>query len=256
MPFWEWLIGEIRVTDPDVIFLAEAFTRRAMMRALAKLGFSQSYTYFTWKNHRWELEEYVGELAHTEEAEYFRPNFFVNTPDILTDSLADGGPPAFAPRLILAATLSPTYGIYSGFEHFEHVQRPGAEEYIDNEKFEIKQRALDGPLLPLVQRVNQIRRDNPALQRLGNVRFLETQNDALIAHAKREDGNVVVTVVNVDPHSAQEGLVGVPYELGVPPAFTVTDLLDLGRYDWHVGGNYVRLDPSERAGHILHVDTP
>jgi starch synthase (maltosyl-transferring) len=256
MPFWEWLIGEIRATDPDVIFLAEAFTRRAMMRALAKLGFSQSYTYFTWKNFRWELEEYVTELAHTEEAEYFRPNFFVNTPDILTDYLAHGGPPAFAPRLILAATLSPTYGIYSGFEHFEHVQRPGAEEYIDNEKFEIKQRALDGPLLPLVQRVNQIRRDNPALQRLENVRFLETQNDNLIAYAKREGSNVVVTVVNVDPHNAQEGLVVVPYELGVPPAFTVTDLIDLGRYDWHVGGNFVRLDPWERAGHILHVDTP
>jgi starch synthase (maltosyl-transferring) len=256
MPFWEWLIGEIRATDPDVIFLAEAFTRRAMMRALAKLGFSQSYTYFTWKNTRWELLEYVNELARTEEAEYFRPNFFVNTPDILTDYLAHGGPPAFAPRLILAATLSPTYGIYSGFESFEHVQRPGAEEYIDNEKFETKQRALDGPLLPLVQRINQIRRDNPALQRLENVRFLETQNDALIAYAKREGSNVVITVVNVDPHNAQEGLVVVPYELGVPPAFTVTDLLDLGRYDWHVGGNYVRVDPWERAGHVLHVDTP
>jgi starch synthase (maltosyl-transferring) len=256
LPFWEWLIGEIRSTHPDVIFLAEAFTRRAMMRALAKLGFTQSYTYFTWKNTRWELMEYVNELAHTEEAEYFRPNFFVNTPDILTDYLAHGGPPAFAPRLVLAATLSPTYGMYSGFENFEHVQRPGAEEYIDNEKFEVKQRRLDGPLLPLVQRLNQIRRDNPALQRLENVRFLDTQNDALVAYAKREGSNVVITVVNVDPHTAQEGLVVVPYELGVPPAFTVTDLLDLGRYDWHVGGNYVRIDPWERAGHVLHVDTP
>jgi len=256
LPFWEWLITEIHSTHPDVIFLAEAFTRRAMMRALAKLGFTQSYTYFTWKNHRWELEEYVDELAHTEEAEYFRPNFFVNTPDILTDYLAEGGPPAFAPRLILAATISPTYGIYSGFENFEHVQRPGAEEYIDNEKFETKQRRLDGPLLPLVQRLNQIRRDNPALQRLENLQFLETQNDALVAFAKREGRNLVITVVNVDPHSAQEGLVNVPYELGVPPSFTVTDLIDLGRYDWHVGGNYVRLDPWERAGHVLHVDTP
>ena len=256
LPFWEWLIGEIHATHPEVIFLAEAFTRRAMMRALAKLGFTQSYTYFTWKNLRWELEEYAGELAHTEEREYFRPNFFVNTPDILTDYLAEGGPPAFAPRLILAATLSPTYGIYSGFENFEHVQRPGAEEYIDNEKFEIKQRSLDGPLLPLVQRLNHIRRDNPALQRLENLRFLDAQNDALIAYAKREGRNLVITVVNTDPHHAQEGLVNVPYELGVPPSFTVTDLLDLGRYDWHLGGNYVRLDPSERAGHVLHVDTP
>jgi starch synthase (maltosyl-transferring) len=256
LPFWEWLIGEIHRTDPDVIFLAEAFTRRAMMRALAKLGFTQSYTYFTWKNFKWELQEYLDELAHTEEAEYFRPNFFVNTPDILTDYLAEGGPPAFAPRLILAATLSPTYGIYSGFENFEHVQRPGAEEYIDNEKFETKQRRLDGPLLPLVQRLNQIRRDNPALQRLENLQFLETQNDAIVAYAKREGRNILVTVVNIDPHNAQEGLVNVPYELAVPPAFTVTDLIDLGRYDWHIGGNYVRLDPWERAGHVLHVDAP
>jgi starch synthase (maltosyl-transferring) len=256
MPFWEWLIKEIHSTDPDVIFLAEAFTRRAMMRALAKLGFTQSYTYFTWKNTRWEIVEYLNELAHTEEREYFRPNFFVNTPDILSDYLAEGGPPAFAPRLILAATLSPSYGVYSGFEHFEHVQRPGSEENIDNEKYEIKERRLDGPLLPLIQRINQIRRDNPALQRLENIRFLETQNDALVAYAKREGRNTIVTVVNVDPANTQEGLVVVPYELGVPPAFTVTDLLDLGRYDWHVGGNFVRLNPWERAGHVLHVDTP
>jgi starch synthase (maltosyl-transferring) len=256
LPFWEWLIKEIHSTDPDVIFLAEAFTKRAMMRALAKLGFTQSYTYFTWKNTRWEIEEYVNELAHTEEREYFRPNFFVNTPDILSDYLAEGGPPAFAPRLILAATLSPTYGVYSGFEHFEHIQRPGSEENIDNEKYEVKKRRLDGPLLPLIKRINQIRRDNPALQRLENIRFLETQNDALVAYAKREGRNIIITVVNVDPANTQEGLVAVPYELGVPPAFTVTDLLDLGRYDWHVGGNYVRLNPWERAGHVLHVDTP
>jgi starch synthase (maltosyl-transferring) len=256
MPFWEWLIKEIHSTDPDVIFLAEAFTKRAMMRALAKLGFTQSYTYFTWKNTRWEIEEYVSELAHTEEREYFRPNFFVNTPDILSDYLAEGGPPAFAPRLLLAATLSPTYGVYSGFEHFEHIQRPGSEENIDNEKYEIKERRLDGPLLPLIQRINQIRRDNPALQRLENIRFLDTHNDALVAYAKREGRNVVITVVNVDPANTQEGLVDVPYELGVPPAFTVTDLLDLGRYDWHVGGNFVSLNPWERAGHVLHVDTP
>src|SRR5919197_1452566 len=152
--FWEWLIKEIRATNPEVIFLAEAFTRRAVMRELAKLGFSQSYTYFTWKNYRWELTEYVSELAHTAEADYFRPNFFVNTPDILTDYLAHGGPAAFPVRLILAATLSPSYGVYSGFEHYEHIQRPGSEEFIDNEKYEIKQRALDGPLLPMIQRLN------------------------------------------------------------------------------------------------------
>jgi starch synthase (maltosyl-transferring) len=256
LPFWEWLIKEIRATHPDVIFLAEAFTRRAMMRALAKAGFSQSYTYFTWKSSRWDLHEYVSELAHTEEADYFRPNFFVNTPDILTDELAHGGPAVFASRLVLAATLSPSYGVYSGYEHFEHVQRPGSEEYIDNEKFELKERRLDGPLLPFIQRLNRMRRDNPALQRLENLRFLETMNDAIIAFAKREGSNVVITVVNLDPFSPHEGLVQVPYELGVPPAYTVTDLLDVSRYDWHVGGNYVRLDPGERPGHVLRVDTP
>jgi len=254
--FWRWLIAEIRRDNPEVIFLAEAFTRRAVMRELAKIGFSQSYTYFTWKNSGWELIEYVGELAHTEEAQYFRPNFFVNTPDILTDYLSHGGPPAFPVRLVLASTLSPSYGVYSGYEHFEHEQRPGSEEYLDNEKYELKQRRLDGPLLPMVQRLNHVRRENPALQRLENVRFLETDNEALISYAKREGSNVVVCIVNVDFTWAQEGACHVPYDLGVPPAFVVTDLLTGDRFDWHVGRNYVRLDPSERAAHVLRVETP
>jgi starch synthase (maltosyl-transferring) len=253
--FWAWLIREIRADHPEVIFLAEAFTRRAVMRELAKLGFTQSYTYFTWKNQRWELMEYVNELAHTEEAEYFRPNFFVNTPDILTDYLAHGGPPAFPVRLILAATLSPSYGLYSGYEHFEHEQRPGSEENLDNEKYELKRRALDGPLLALVQRLNHIRRENPSLQRVENIAFLDAANDALIAYAKREGPNLIITVVNLDPHHAQEGLVHIPYELGVPPAFGAEDLLDGGLYHWRLGGNYVRLDPGERAGHVLRMTT-
>ncbi len=253
--FWEWLIAEIRKEDPDVIFLAEAFTRRAVMRELAKIGFSQSYTYFTWKNHRHDLSEYVWELAHTEEAEYFRPNFFVNTPDILTDYLAEGGPAAFPIRLILAATLSPSYGVYSGYEHYEHTQRPGSEENLDNEKYEVKERALDGPLLPLIQRLNHVRRANPALQRIDNVGFLETANDSILAFAKREGPNAIIGVVNLDPHQAQEGLVQVPYELGVPPAFAVEDVLDGATYTWRLGGNYVRLDPGERAGHVLRVIT-
>ena len=253
--FWEWLIREIRKDNPEVIFLAEAFTRRAVMRELAKIGFGQSYTYFTWKNYRWDLTEYVAELAHGEEAEYFRPNFFPTTPDILTDYLADGGPPAFTVRLILAATLSPSYGIYSGYEHFEHVQRPGSEEFIDNEKYEIKRRALDGPLLPMMQRLNHVRRENPALQRLENVAFLDAANEAVIAYAKREGPNAMICVVNLDPHNAQEGLVHVPYELGVPPAFSVEDVLDGQVYPWRLGGNYVRLDPAERAGHVLRVGT-
>jgi starch synthase (maltosyl-transferring) len=259
LPFWEWLIGEIRAHDPDVIFLAEAFTKRAMMRALGKLGFAQSYTYFTWKSSRWELTEYVSELAHTDEKEYFRPNFFVNTPDILTDELAHGGPPKFASRLLLATTLSPSYGMYSGYEHFEGEQRPGSEENLDNEKYQLYERRLDGPLLPFAQRLNEVRRQNVALQHVDNIRFLETHNDALIAYAKRTGRNAIICVVNLDPHRAQEGLVEVPYELGVPPAFTVTDLVGAGgfdRYDWHVGGNYVRIDPFQRAGHVLRVDTP
>ena len=253
--FWEWLIREIRATDPDVIFLAEAFTRRSVMRELAKIGFTQSYTYFTWKNYRWELVEYVNELAHGPEREYFRPNFFLTTPDILTDYLAEGGPPAFPIRLILGATLSPSYGVYSGYEHYEHIQRPGSEEFLDNEKYELKQRALDGPLLPMIQRLNHVRRENPALQRLDNIGFLDAANDAIIAYAKREGPNAIICVVNLDPHNAQEGLVQVPYELGVPPAFAAEDLLDGETYHWRVGGNYVRLDPGERAGHVLRVNT-
>jgi starch synthase (maltosyl-transferring) len=253
--FWEWLIKEIRAKDPDVIFFAEAFTRRSVMRELAKIGFGQSYTYFTWKNYRWELMEYVNELAHGPERDYFRPNFFLTTPDILTDYLAYGGPPAFPIRLILGATLSPSYGVYSGYESYEHVQRPGSEEFIDNEKYEIKRRALDGPLLPMIQRLNRVRRENPALQRLENVGFLDAANDAIVAYAKRAGPNAIICVVNIDPHHAQEGLVHVPYELGVPPAFTVDDLLDGTEYHWRVGGNYVRLDPGERAGHVLRVRT-
>jgi starch synthase (maltosyl-transferring) len=256
LPFWEWLIAEIRKTDPDVIFLAEAFTRAAMMRTLAKAGFSQSYTYFTWKNSRWELQEYVNELAHSEMVEYYRPNFFANTPDILNEYLVHGGPPAFSTRLLLAATLSPTYGIYSGFEHFENVPvREGSEEYLDSEKYEAKDRALDGPLLPFIGAINAIRRENPALQRLDNVTFLDTENDALIAYAKRDGDNALICVVNIDPSHPQEGLCVVPYELGLPPAFAVTDLLSGERFDWRIGRNYVRLDPGQRAGHIFRVES-
>jgi starch synthase (maltosyl-transferring) len=251
--FWEWLIGEIHATDPDVIFLSEAFTRRAMMRALAKAGFSQSYTYFTWKNSKWELEEYVNELVH-ETADYFRPNFFANTPDILHAYLQQGGRPAFEARLVLASTLSPSYGIYSGFEHCEHVPvREGSEEYLDSEKYEVKQRALDGPLLPMAKALNLARRAHPALQRLRGTRFLDTRNDALIAYAKVFGDDVVLSVVNIDPRNAQEGLITVPADLGLPPVFGVRDVLDGSGYDWRLGGNYVRLEPGHRQAHVLEV---
>jgi starch synthase (maltosyl-transferring) len=255
LPFWEWLIAEIRAEHPDVIFLAEAFTRRVMMRALAKLGFSQSYTYFTWKNARWELSEYVHELAYSGEQEYFRPNFFANTPDILHAYLQHGGRPAFEARLVLAATLAPSYGIYSGFESFENVPvREGSEEYLDSEKYEARDRHLDGPLLPLVRRVNLARRENPALQHLSNITFLETENDALIAYIKRTGDNVVAAVVNIDPHHVQEGVAVVPAHLGLPPVFPVHDLLDGSRYEWRIGRNYVRLEPGSRQAHLMRVE--
>ena len=254
--FWEWLIHEVHARDRDVIFLSEAFTRRAVMRELAKLGFTQSYTYFTWKNSRWELTEYVSELAYSGEQEYFRPNFFVNTPDILHAYLQHGGPPAFEARLVLAATLSPSYGIYSGYEHFENVPlRERSEEYLDSEKYEIKKRALDGPLLPLIRRVNQARRDNPALQELSNVTFLDTANEALIGYAKQSRGNTVFTVVNIDPHQTQEGLAIVPAHLALPPTFTVHDLLSDERYRWRIGPNYIRLEPGVRQAHLARVET-
>jgi starch synthase (maltosyl-transferring) len=254
MPFWEWLITDIRATHPDVIFLAEAFTRRAKLTALAKLGFSQSYTYFTWKNSRWELTEYVNELAYRD-GDYVRPNFFANTPDILTEYLVDGGAPAFEARLVLAATLSPSYGIYSGFESYENEPVvPGSEEYKDSEKYQLRERRLDGPLLPMVGKLNAARRANPALQFLSNVTFLDTENDALIAYAKVTGDNVVLTVVSVDPHHTQEGVVNVPAHLGTAPAFKVRDLLDDQTYDWSIGRNYVRLAPGNRMAHVMRVE--
>jgi len=203
--FWAWLIERVHARDRDVVFLAEAFTRRAVMRHLAKVGFSQSYTYFTWKNSRWELMEYVSELAYSGEQEYFRPNFFVNTQDILHAYLQHGGRPAFEARLVLASTLSPTYGIYSGFENVENVAvAEGSEEYLHSEKYEIKKRKLNGELLPLVRELNFIRRENSALHRFDNVTFLETANDGLIAYAKQSAGNTIVTVVKLHPHQPQK----------------------------------------------------
>jgi starch synthase (maltosyl-transferring) len=249
--FWEWLIADVRRRDPDVVFLAEAFTRPAMMRTLAKAGFNQSYTYFTWKNSKWELMDYLLELTG-EMAEYYRPNFFVNTPDILHAYLQHGGRPAFEARLVLAATLSPSYGIYSGYERVENVPlRDGSEEYLDSEKYEVKQRSLDGELLPLIGRINAIRRENPALQRLP-LTFLETENDQLIAYVKRLDGNCVVTCVNLDPFAAQEGLAILPAALGLPPVVHVRDLLTGALFDWRIGRNYLRLEPGQ--SHVLRVE--
>jgi starch synthase (maltosyl-transferring) len=250
IPFWRWLIDEVRTPHPDVVFLSEAFTRPSLVTALAKAGFSQSYTYFTWKNTRWELLQLMGQLLDW--ASYHRPNFFANTPDILHEYLQTGGRPAFDARLVLAATLSPSYGIYSGFERLENVPvRAGSEEYLDSEKYEVKRRRLDGPLLPLVRTLNRARRENPALQRLENVTFLETENERLFAYLKREGSNVVIACVNLDPFTTQEGLAIVPAASGLPPAFPVTDLLGTGTHTWHVGRNYVSLGPGQ--SHLLRA---
>ncbi len=253
--FWEWLIRDVQADHPDTIFLAEAFTRPAMMATLAKAGFSQSYTYFTWRNTKAELQEYLTELTGGELPEFFRPNFFTNTPDILHAYLQAGGRPAFEARLVLAATLSPTYGIYSGFEHCENLPvRAGSEEYLDSEKYELKRRALDGPLLPLVGRLNAARRANPALQRIDNLRFLETENEQLIAYAKREGSNTVLVCVNLDAAATHEGVVAVPSDLELPASFPVLDLLTDETFTWRSGVNYVKLEPGRRQAHVLRVE--
>ena len=259
--FWQWALAEVRSRYPDAIFLSEAFTRPKVMRYLAKSGFSQSYTYFTWRNTREEITAYFTELTQTDVREYMRPNLFANTPDILHEYLQTGGRPAFQGRFILAATLGASYGIYSGFELAENVPvRPGSEEYLDSEKYQIRPRNFDQPnsLAELIRKVNQIRRDHPALQRDRGLRFHETDNAQLICYSKRSpDGDdLILTVVNLDPHHMQHGFVRLPLtDWGIAPDTTVEvhDLLWNERYFWRGEWNYVRLDPEARAGHILHV---
>jgi starch synthase (maltosyl-transferring) len=248
VPFWEWLIAEVRAEFPETIFLSEAFTRPAMMTTLAKIGFSQSYTYFTWKNTKHELQEFLELLLGW--TPFYRPNLFANTPDILHEYLQVGGEPAFRTRLVLAATLSPSYGIYSGYEHFENVPvAPGSEEYLDSEKYEAKRRALDGPLLPLVKRLNEIRRVEPALQRFENLRLLETHGEHVFAYLK---GKEIAVAVNLDSHGPREDVVVVPPAAGLPDEFPVRDLLTGERYRWRVGRNYVGLAPGQ--AHVMKVD--
>jgi starch synthase (maltosyl-transferring) len=257
--FWEWLIAEVHRRHPDVLFLAEAFTRPKRLRRLAKVGFTQSYTYFTWRNTRRELEEYCDELFNSDVRLFLRPNFFTNTPDILPEILQRGGRPAFVARLVLAATLSPSYGIYSGFELCEN--RPlghGSEEYLDSEKFQIRVRDWDRPgnIKPLVTALNRIRRQHPALQRADNLRFLASTDPHLIAYAKATPDleDVLVIVVNVDPHSPHEGVVTLPDELvNHRPRYRVTDLLTRTDYNWEGPTNYVRLDPQALPAHVLWV---
>jgi starch synthase (maltosyl-transferring) len=261
--FWEWAIAEVQAHAPDVIFLSEAFTRPKVMQYLAKLGFTQSYTYFTWRNSRAELETYFTELTQTEVREYLRPNLFANTPDILHAYLQEGGRPAFQIRLVLAATLGATYGIYSGFELAENAAlRPGSEEYLDSEKYEIKPRRWHAPdsLVPLVAQVNRIRREHPALHGDWSLRFHASDNPEIIAYSKVSDDGAsrVLVVVNLDPEHMQHGFVEVDGAgLALPDEFAAHDLLTGDRYLWRRGGNYVQLDPAARVpAHIFQLEDP
>ncbi|WP_138733181.1 alpha-1,4-glucan--maltose-1-phosphate maltosyltransferase [Modestobacter excelsi] len=262
LDFWHWLIWEVKQTDPDVLFLAEAFTRPAMMHQLARIGFTQSYTYFTWRTERWELEEYGRELAAN--AHYMRPNFFVNTPDILHETLQIGGPPMFKIRAVLASMMSPTWGVYSGYELFEHVGlRPGSEEYLDTEKFQLRPRdwaaaeASRRTLAPYLRRLNEIRRAHPALQQLRTLRFHPTDNENLLCFSKTDPASddAVLVVVSLNSTYTQIGTTSLDMPaLGLDwsDRFAVTDEITGAHYDWGQS-NYVELDPYREPAHVFTV---
>jgi starch synthase (maltosyl-transferring) len=262
--FWEWLLGEVRRTDPDVLFLAEAFTRPAMTRALGTVGYHQSYCYFTWRNAKWEIEEYFQEVAH-QTSHVLRPSFWVNTPDILPFFLQYGGPAAFKIRAVLAATGSPSWGVYAGFELFEHVAlQPGKEEYLDSEKFQIRIRDWDSAdatghtLKPYLTRLNEIRRAHPALQQLRNLTVHSSDDDSTVVYSKTKGDDTVIVVVNVDPHGTRESTVHLDMPaLGLDwhDQFVVHDEISGETWTWGER-NYVRLDPYFEPAHILTVRRP
>jgi starch synthase (maltosyl-transferring) len=260
--FWEWIIGEIKRAQPDVILLAEAFTRPKVMHRLAKLGFTQSYTYFTWRTSKQELTEYFTELNQGAGREYFRPNVWPNTPDILHESLQSGLRQVFAARLVLAATLSANYGIYGpAYELMESAPRePGSEEYLDSEKYQLRHWSLDRPdnLWPLIARINRIRRDNPALQSNRSLTFCAVDNDQLIAYLKHDAAsrNVVLTVVNLDPYNMQSGWIELDLstlDIEEDQPYQVHDLLSEQRYQWRGRRNYVMLDPHRMPAHVFRL---
>lgn len=259
--FWEWLIGDIRNRHPDTLFLAEAFTRPKAMQRLAKGGFNQSYTYFTWRNTKWELEQYIRELTQTDVGEYMRPNFWPNTPDILPQYLQYGGRPAFIIRLILAATLSSCYGIYGpAFELCVSEAVEGKEEYLNSEKYEIKQWdwKRKGSLRSVIERVNRVRKESPSLQRFRNIRLYSINNESLLCYGKISDdrSDVTVIVVNLDPHHKQSGWVQLPLdELGIDPhqPYLMDEALTGDKYVWQGHSNYLELDPHVMPAHILRL---
>lgn len=257
--FWRWCIASVKARHPEVTFLAEAFTRPSLKYALARAGFSQGYTYFTWRSTKPELQRYLHELTRTEVAEFFRPSFWPNTPDILPEELQYGGRPAFVARLVLAATLSSHYGIYGpAFELMDHVAREGAGEYLDNEKYELKRWQLDAPesLRRVIGAVNRIRREHAALHDNTSLRFHETDNDMLIAYSKSSGEDAVLVVVNLDPRHKQSGWVQLDVaalELATDRPFQLHDLLGGGRYLWHGPRNYVEIDPNTMPAQIFAI---
>jgi starch synthase (maltosyl-transferring) len=269
LAFWAWVIDEVRAAHPDVIFLSEAFTKPVMMAKLAEVGFTQSYTYFTWRTEAWELREYVEELAYGPTTSYLRPNFWPNTPDILSGPLRQGPPAAFLVRFVLAATLVPNYGMYSGYELFENEPASDQnEEYFNSEKYEVRRRdwAREDSMAPFVARVNDIRRRHPALRQLRNVRFHHSSNDRFLVWSKGHardaaasgtpGGDLVLVVVNLDPEAAQETVLGLDLAaLGLPTsgAYTAHDELGGDTYHWDGPSPYVRLDPSR--GQVAHILT-
>jgi starch synthase (maltosyl-transferring) len=259
--FWEWLIEDIHTTDPDIIFLSEAFTRPKMMKALAKAGFTQSYTYFTWRNFKYELEEYFTELTQTSVAEYLLGNLFTNTPDILPVVLQNASPSAFKMRAVLAATLSSTWGIYNGFELCEGKPKPGTEEYLHSEKYEYKVWDWDRPgnIKAFIGKLNRIRKNNPALQKYKNLRFYKSDNDNILFYAKYLGNltNIILVAVNLDPHKKQESFIYIPLEeLNLKPdeTYQVVDLITDQGFHWKGEKNFISLDPEKEPAHILLVN--
>jgi starch synthase (maltosyl-transferring) len=261
LPFWQWCIDSVKSRHPDVVFLAEAFTRPKLMYALAKAGFSQSYTYFTWRTSKADLEAYLREISRPEVADFFRPNFWPNTPDILPEHLQFGGRATFVARAVLAATLSPSWGIYGpAFELMEHEARPGSEEYLDNEKYQLRSWNLQDPqsLAPVIRRLNRIRRESVALQDLAGLAFHATDNDYVICYSKRsrDDADVVLVVVNLDPIHRHSAWITLDHAaLGVDPGAPLQthDLIGDARFLWHGPRAFVDLDPAVMPAHVLRV---
>ena len=258
--FWEWLIADVQKEYPDVIFLAEAFTRPKMMKSLAKMGYTQSYTYFTWRNSKWDITQYLTELTQTEMKYYFRANFFPNTPDILPTFLQTGGRPAFLIRAVLATTLTTVYGIYSGFELCENVPVPGKEEYLNSEKYQFKERDWNAPgnIKDYLTKLNKIRNQNRALHEYENLRFHTVENEQIIFYSKATEGldSIILVLVNLDPYNSQSGFAYVPLEsfgINGNDPFQMEDLLTGEEFVWNGRRNFVMLDPHSRPAHVFKV---